>query len=51
MQLQNDTARFFKNHLADSVYTYKVVRLTQFFGTNLPEENDKYLYFATYIMA
>lgn len=41
--LSNDTARFFKNNRPDSVYTYKVVRLTEISGTNFPEDNDPVL--------
>ena len=41
----NDTARFYKNNRPDSVYTYKIVRLTQLTGTNYPEDNDPVVVF------
>lgn len=43
MKLSNDTARFFKNNQPDSVYTYKVIRLTEISGTNFPEDQDPVL--------
>jgi len=45
LRLLNDTARFFKNNLPDSVYTFKVVRLTEISGTNFPEDYDPVLVF------
>ena len=45
MKLNNDTARFFKNNRPDSVYTYKVIRLTEISGTNFPEDQDPVLAF------
>jgi hypothetical protein len=38
LRLIDDTARFFKNNRPDSVYTYKVVRMTEVTGTNYPED-------------
>lgn len=45
LRLLNDTARFYKNNQPDSVYTFKVVRLTEISGTNFPEDNDPVLVF------
>ena len=44
-RFSNDTVRFFKNGRADSVYIYKVVRLTEISGTNFPEDNDPIVVF------
>ena len=44
-RFSNDTVRFFKNGRADSVYTYKVIRLTEISGTNFPEDNDPIVVF------
>ena len=40
LKFSNDTARFFKNNLPDSVYTFKILRLAEISGTNFPEDND-----------
>lgn len=45
LRLLNDTANFYKNNQPDSVYTFKVVRLTEISGTNFPEDNDPVLVF------
>lgn len=45
LKLSNDTARYFKNNLPDSVYTFKIQRLTEISGTNFPEDNDPVLVF------
>lgn len=41
----NDTAKFYKNNQPDSVYTFKIMRLTEISGTNFPEDNDPVLAF------
>lgn len=45
LALGNDTARFYKNNLPDSVYTYKVVRLAEISGTSFPEDSLPVLVF------
>lgn len=45
LKLSNDTARYFKNNQTDSVYTFKIQRLTEISGTNFPEDNDPVLVF------
>ena len=45
LSLINDTARFYKNNRLDSVYTYKILRLTELTGTNYPEDNYPVLVF------
>lgn len=45
LKLGNDTARFFKNNRPDSVYLYKVIKLTEITGTNFPEDEDPVLAF------
>jgi len=44
-QFLNDTARFFRNGRPDSVYTYKVLLLTEISGTNFPEDYDPVVVF------
>ena len=41
----NDTARFYKNMRPDSVFTYKILRLTELTGTNYAEDNDPVVVF------
>jgi hypothetical protein len=43
LKLSNDTARYFINNRPDSVYTFKIQRLTEISGTNFPEDNDPVL--------
>jgi hypothetical protein len=45
LTLVKDTARFYKNNRPDSVYTFRVARLTEISGTNFPEDNDPVLVF------
>ena len=45
LSFTNDTARFYKNNRPDSVYTYKIVRLTELTGTNYSEDNLPVLVF------
>lgn len=45
MKLNNDTAYFFRNNIADSIYTYKVILQGEITGTNYPEDNDPVLVF------
>lgn len=39
LKLYNDTARFFKNNQPDSVYTYKIQRLTEITELHFPEDS------------
>jgi hypothetical protein len=39
LQLLNDTARYYKNNKPDSIYTYKILRLSEISGTNFPEDS------------
>ena len=41
----NDTVRFYRNNRPDSVYTYKILKLTELTGTNYPEDNYPVLVF------
>lgn len=43
--LLNDTARYYRNNRPDSVYTFKILRLTEISGTNFPEDNDPVIVF------
>lgn len=45
MKLSNDTAYFFKNNKADSIYIYKVLLQGDVTGTNYPEDSDPALVF------
>ena len=45
LKLSNDTARYFKNNLLESTYTFKIQRLTEISGTNFPEDQDPVIVF------
>lgn len=45
LQLSDSIAKFYKNNQQDSIYTYRIIRLTELTGTNFPEDQDPVLVF------